>query len=125
LIFFSVPCSSLALWRDIIIGGYGDGQIRLYCAKTAKLAATINAHARWVNAIDIAPETGRVLSVSEDTFVKVWQLKEGNLPEVLIITFKLFFQLQVIRIRCLSYLIFCDALTSSDILYGVKIGIIF
>jgi hypothetical protein len=35
-----------------------------------------------VNAIDIAPETGRVLSVSEDTFVKVWQLKEGNLPEV-------------------------------------------
>lgn len=77
-----IPCSSLGLWRDILVGGYGDGQLRLYCAKTAKLSATVNAHARWVNAIDIAPETGRVLSVSEDTFAKVWQLKEGNLPEV-------------------------------------------
>ncbi|CAC5422554.1 WD repeat-containing protein 54 [Mytilus coruscus] len=77
-----VPCSSLVLWNDIIVGGYGDGQLRVYCAKTAKLAATVNAHARWVNAIDVAPETGRILSVSEDTFAKVWQLKEGNLPEI-------------------------------------------
>lgn len=77
-----VPCSSLAVWRDIIVGGYGDGQLRVYCAKTGKLAATVNAHARWVNAVDIAPETGRVLSVSEDTFAKIWQLKEGSLPEI-------------------------------------------
>ncbi|KAJ8316879.1 hypothetical protein KUTeg_004783 [Tegillarca granosa] len=65
-----------------VVGGFGNGQLKVYCAKTGKLGAVVNAHARWINALDIAPDTGLVVSVSDDTFVKIWQLKKESPPEI-------------------------------------------
>ncbi|KAM6313466.1 WD repeat-containing protein 54 [Aegotheles albertisi] len=67
-------CSSVKLWNGVVAAGYGNGQIRLYQAATGVLRAEVNAHARWIYALDLAPRTGKLLSGAEDSFVHVWQL---------------------------------------------------
>ncbi|XP_049640324.1 WD repeat-containing protein 54 [Suncus etruscus] len=74
---FGVPCPSVQLWQGIIAAGYGNGQLRLYEASTGTLRAQISAHARAVCALDLAPETGKLLSAAEDTFVHLWQLSRS------------------------------------------------
>ncbi|XP_060581903.1 LOW QUALITY PROTEIN: WD repeat-containing protein 54-like [Ruditapes philippinarum] len=78
------PCTSRYFWKGIIVAAFGNGQLCLYTT-AGKLASTVNAHARWINAIDIAKESGMVVSVSEDSYARVWQLIPGNPP---IIEFK-------------------------------------
>lgn len=48
------------MWKNVIVAGFGNGQIRLYSAETGKLAAQVNAHARWVTALDVASDNGMV-----------------------------------------------------------------
>ncbi|OWF43963.1 WD repeat-containing protein 54-like [Mizuhopecten yessoensis] len=76
------PCSCLCIWKDIIVGGFGNGQLKVYSAKTGRLAALVNAHVRWINALDIASESGELLSVSDDTYARIWKLKAGENPEI-------------------------------------------
>ncbi|KAK3590023.1 hypothetical protein CHS0354_041048 [Potamilus streckersoni] len=76
------PVSSIEVWKSIIVASYGNGQIKAYSAKTGKVGAVVNAHARWINAVSVAKGTGLVLTASEDSFVKVWQLNEGPTPEL-------------------------------------------
>ncbi|KAM6132347.1 WD repeat-containing protein 54 [Pterocles gutturalis] len=71
---FGSSCSSVKLWNGIVATGYGNGQIRLYEAATGLLRAEVNAHARWIYALDLAPQTGKLLSGAEDSFVHVWKL---------------------------------------------------
>ncbi|XP_077815454.1 WD repeat-containing protein 54 isoform X4 [Macaca mulatta] len=73
---FGVPCPSVQLWQGIIAAGYGNGQVHLYEAATGNLHVQINAHARAICALDLAPE---LLSAGEDTFVHIWKL--GRSPE--------------------------------------------
>ncbi|XP_063813535.1 WD repeat-containing protein 54 [Pseudophryne corroboree] len=74
LMFCSVTCSSVKLWDGMIAAAYGSGQIRLYDAATGDITAELDAHARWIYTLDIAPESGRLLSGAEDSFVQIWQL---------------------------------------------------
>lgn len=50
----------MQLWQGAIAAGYGDGQVRLYEASTGALHVQINAHARAICALDLAPEVGKV-----------------------------------------------------------------
>lgn len=59
-IFFREPCTSLALWKGILVAAFGNGQLCVYNVTSGKLGATVHAHARWINAIDVAMETGMV-----------------------------------------------------------------
>ncbi|NXJ86840.1 WDR54 protein, partial [Trogon melanurus] len=70
-------CSSVKLWNGLVAAGYGNGQIRLYEAATGLLRAEVNAHARWIYALDLAPQTGMLLSGAEDSFVHVWKLSRN------------------------------------------------
>ncbi|XP_031568831.1 WD repeat-containing protein 54-like [Actinia tenebrosa] len=79
---FGFPCSSLAIYKEYIIGGYGTGHLRIFNLASGKIIVEICAHAQWINAIDVAEESGLVLSVSEDTFVRVWQFTGGDSPKV-------------------------------------------
>ncbi|XP_076015813.1 WD repeat-containing protein 54 [Genypterus blacodes] len=82
---FDMSCSSVKLWRGTMVAGYGTGQIRLYEAVTGILHAEINAHARWIYSLDIAPLSGLLLSAAEDSLVRVWHLTmtpETNTVEV-------------------------------------------
>ncbi|ELU17852.1 hypothetical protein CAPTEDRAFT_224382 [Capitella teleta] len=72
------PCSSIGLWNDLIIGGYGSGHLRVYSATTGKMCVEASAHAKWITAIDVAKSTGLILSASEDTFARVWKLSSGS-----------------------------------------------
>lgn len=56
----SMSCSSVKLWKGTVVAGYGTGQIRLYEAVTGILHAEVNAHARWIYSLDIAPFSGLV-----------------------------------------------------------------
>lgn len=56
----SCTCSSVTLWNGVVAAGYGNGQIRLYEAASGVLRAEVNAHARWIYALDLAPQTGKV-----------------------------------------------------------------
>ncbi|XP_059798526.1 WD repeat-containing protein 54 isoform X2 [Balaenoptera ricei] len=79
---FGVPCPSVQLWQGTIAAGYGNGQVRLYEASTGTLHVQIDAHARAICALDLAPE---LLSAAEDTFVHIWKLSrspEGGYIEV-------------------------------------------
>ena len=59
-LFFRFPCSSLAFHRDYIIGGYGTGHLRIFHLATGKILFEICAHAQWINAVDVAEESGLV-----------------------------------------------------------------
>ncbi|KAM6402159.1 WD repeat-containing protein 54 [Pluvialis apricaria] len=74
---FGCTCSSVKLWNGVVAAGYGNGQIRLYEAATGLLRAEVNAHARWIYALDLAPQTGKLLSGAEDSFVHVWKLSRN------------------------------------------------
>ncbi|KAM3868149.1 WD repeat-containing protein 54 [Diretmus argenteus] len=71
---FDMTCSSVKLWKGTVVAGYGTGQIRLYEAVTGILHAEVNAHARWIYSLDIAPFSGLLLSAAEDSLVRVWHL---------------------------------------------------
>ncbi|KAI5613142.1 WD repeat-containing protein 54, partial [Silurus asotus] len=82
---FDISCSSVKLWKGMVIAAYGTGQIRLYEGVTGILYAEINAHTRWIYSLDIAPFTGLLLSAAEDSFVRVWHLNtvpENNSVEI-------------------------------------------
>lgn len=74
---FGEPCTSAQLWQGILAAGYGNGQVRLYEASTGALHIQINAHARAICALDLAPEVGKLLSAAEDTFVHIWKLSRS------------------------------------------------
>jgi WD40 repeat protein len=74
LIYFRYPCTSLKMWRSFILCAYGSGHIRVFGTQTLSLISEVAAHARWITATDIAPQAGYFLSVSEDSFAKVWQI---------------------------------------------------
>ncbi|XP_075439269.1 WD repeat-containing protein 54-like [Ascaphus truei] len=71
---YGVPCSSVKLWDGVIAAAYGSGQIRVYDAATGALHVELDTHARWIYTLDIAPESGKLLSGAEDSFVQMWQL---------------------------------------------------
>ncbi|TRY97839.1 hypothetical protein DNTS_014970 [Danionella cerebrum] len=94
---FDTSCSSVKLWKGTVIAGYGTGQIRLYEAVTAILHAEVNAHARWIYSVDIAPFTGLLLSAAEDSWVRVWHLSltpETNSVEVMPFTHILYMSIE-------------------------------
>ncbi|XP_039708613.1 WD repeat-containing protein 54 isoform X4 [Pteropus medius] len=74
---FGIPCTSVQLWQGTIAAGYGNGQVRLYEASTGNLHIQINAHARAICALDLAPEVGKLLTAAEDTFVHIWKLSRS------------------------------------------------
>jgi WD40 repeat protein len=77
-IHFRYPCTSLKMWQDFILCAYGSGHIRVFDTQTWNLTCEVAAHARWITATDVALETGYFLSVSEDSFVKVWQISKED-----------------------------------------------
>jgi len=75
------PSSSLCLWKDVIVAGYGTGHLRIYSTASSNLTAEVSAHARQITAIDVS-EKGLLISGSEDTFVRGWQLIAGVVPKI-------------------------------------------
>ncbi|CAL1530198.1 unnamed protein product [Lymnaea stagnalis] len=75
-------CNSLAIWKGIVVGGYASGHLRVYNGNTGVIGAEVAAHARAINAIDVSRESGMLISVSDDTFFRLWQLRPMNVPQI-------------------------------------------
>ncbi|KAI8490742.1 WD repeat-containing protein 54-like [Branchiostoma floridae x Branchiostoma belcheri] len=76
------PACCVCLWKDTVIAAYSTGHIRLFGVETGNIHAEVCAHARWISSLDILPESGQLLSASEDSYARIWQLKKGNTTEV-------------------------------------------
>ncbi|NXL39965.1 WDR54 protein, partial [Glaucidium brasilianum] len=98
---FGCPPPSVKLWNGIVAAGYGPPQIRLYEAATGLPRAEPPPHARWIYALDVAPQTpplrpcrpaapgpqpthppppslpSQLLSGAEDSPPHVWQLSRN------------------------------------------------
>lgn len=68
----------MQLWKGIAAAGYGNGQVRLYETSTGALHVQINAHARAICALDLAPETGKVSLLHPYTPGSWWGDAERN-----------------------------------------------
>lgn len=74
---YGFACTSIHIWHKLIVVAYGSGHIRLFSIHpTAAMLVEVAAHARWITALDLAPDSGRLLSVGEDSLVRVWQIRE-------------------------------------------------
>jgi len=63
-VFGRYACTSVALWSDLIVGAFGSGHIRIFSSLKGSLLSEVTAHARWINAIDVAPANGMVCTSS-------------------------------------------------------------
>ena len=61
--FSGVPCLCLSVWNTFIIGGYANGQLRVYDSESGIRVVEVAAHARPVMAIDVASSAGIVSKV--------------------------------------------------------------
>lgn len=68
------PATSIRLWKTFVIAGYGSGHVRVFNSETGIIVAEIAAHAKWINAIDVAPMAGLLLTTSEDSYIRVFSL---------------------------------------------------
>eukprot|EP00118_Oscarella_pearsei_P027021 m.310667 g.310667 ORF g.310667 m.310667 type:complete len:322 (+) comp53626_c0_seq1:37-1002(+) len=75
-------CCSVAIWNDLVIGGYSTGCVRIFNLSSGTLKFEIAAHARWIHSIDVAMETGLLLTTSEDSFVRIWNLPRAASNQV-------------------------------------------
>lgn len=76
---YGYPATSLRLWKTFIVAGYGSGHVRIFSLNTGVVIAEISAHAKWINAIDIAAQAGLLLTVSEDSYMRVFNLANFDL----------------------------------------------
>ncbi|CAG9540163.1 unnamed protein product [Cercopithifilaria johnstoni] len=61
------------LRRQVIIGTF-VGHLLFYSTLNGQLMAEVDAHIRQINAIAVAPESAFIMSVSDDTMVRLWKL---------------------------------------------------
>ncbi len=75
--------TTLSLWnRDpeggMAIVGFASGLIRTFRLLTGDLLSEISAHATWITGMDLASQSGLLVTTSEDGFVRVWQLSPSG-----------------------------------------------
>jgi len=75
-----IPCTSVKVAsNNIIIGSFMTGYINIFNSIDGILLTRINAHARIITSIDVSNNLTsdggvHVISVSEDSFVRVWKV---------------------------------------------------
>lgn len=89
LFFFSFPCASVRLLKTWIIAGYGSGHVRIFNIETGAIKVEIAAHAKWINAIDVAESADLVSYISNFGWLIEYvmysrQLYGMNLPRLMI-----------------------------------------
>ncbi|KAM3726591.1 WD repeat-containing protein [Dirofilaria immitis] len=61
------------LRKQVIIGTF-TGQLLFYSTLNGQLLVEVNAHIRQINAIAVAPGNAYIISVSDDTMIRLWKL---------------------------------------------------
>lgn len=70
-------CTSLGLWKNYLISGYGNGLVSIFNIDDGgKKLVDISAHARWIHCLDVAENA--FVTAGEDCHFRVWELGEVN-----------------------------------------------
>lgn len=78
---YGAEVTCLAAWGGLVLAGYLSGHLRIFNLHNGQIVAEVCGHVRSITGMDVAQETGLVLTTSEDTFVRVWQLNpDTSLP---------------------------------------------
>ena len=72
------PCTGIAMCDRFIIASFGSGKLKFHNDTSNALEFEINAHARWINSIDVCEKNKLLIAVSEDTCVSIWQIPINN-----------------------------------------------
>jgi len=80
------PLTTLSIWNKykdgVLVAGFGSGHLRLFSLPSGRLLAEIAAHNGWITGMDLASQSGLLLTCSEDGYARVWQLStRGPLAE--------------------------------------------
>ena len=68
--------------QGVLIAGYGSGHVRLFGLAGANILCEVSAHNGWITGMDLASQSGLLLTCAEDSYVRVWQLNtKGALVE--------------------------------------------
>ena len=59
------------IFLGVLVAGYGSGLLRLFSLPTGYIIAEITAHGGWITGMDLASQSGLLLTCSEDGFVRV------------------------------------------------------
>jgi len=66
-------CTCLGVWDSCLIACYGNGLISIYDIENdGQKLIDISAHARWISCLDVSRDY--FVTVSEDSFFRVWQI---------------------------------------------------
>jgi len=99
---FGFPCTSVRLHENFIIAAYGSGHLRKFNRKTGTIIVEVAAHAKWINAMDLSQDGTLVVTASEDTFLRLFDVE----------TFELKFQKAITDVQ-LTGVRFMDAIDNS------------
>ena len=55
---------TLCCYRDVAIGGYGNGHVKLVNYHTGALLVEMCAHAQWISALHLAPHANLVSHIT-------------------------------------------------------------
>lgn len=77
-----VPCTAIGVHRDVLVTGFSSGHVRLYSMSEGSLMVEIVAHAQTVMALDVDILSGKLLTVSEDCTLAIWQLPKESKGQV-------------------------------------------
>jgi len=82
-----IPCTSVKIAdNNMVIAGYMTGYIDLINSLNGVKLARINAHARILTSLDVTRKTSNgnvyVISASEDTFIRVWEISNTTKLQV-------------------------------------------
>ena len=57
--------------QGIVAAGFGSGHIRLFSIPDGRIMCEIAAHNGWITGMDLASQSGLLLSCAEDGYVRV------------------------------------------------------
>lgn len=80
------PITTLCIWNKykdgVLIAGFGSGHLRLFALPSGNILCEISAHNGWITGMDLASQSGLLLTCAEDGYARVWQLaNRGPLAE--------------------------------------------
>ena len=64
----------LSAAQGVVVVGYGSGHIRLFSLPGGNIICEVSAHNGWITGMDLASQSGLLLTCGEDSYVRVWQL---------------------------------------------------
>ncbi|KAK3861148.1 hypothetical protein Pcinc_032852 [Petrolisthes cinctipes] len=75
---YGSPVTCLAAWGGQVVAAYLSGHIRIFNLQCGRIIAEVCGHARSITGLDIAKESGLMLTTSEDSYIRVWQLNPSS-----------------------------------------------